>query len=340
MIRLKFIKDIPMSQSEIKKIAVMTSGGDVPGLNACIRAVVRTAIFHQLKIVGIQHGFEGMIAGNFIPLHAQSVSNIIQLGGTILKSSRSELFKTKEGRLMAYEKIKQENIDAIVLIGGDGSFAGVNAFIQEYADIPFIGIPKTIDNDIAGTDICIGYDTALNTAMEAIDKIRDTAESHERIFLVEVMGRDSGYIAYGAGLASGAESILIPETKADYDNLEKVLKKGWDRKKSSLIIVVAEGDENGGAYKTAEMIKKYMPTHYIGICILGHIQRGGSPTAADRILASKFGYTAVIALLDGKQNVMVGIQKNELCFTSFEEVKKQHLDINQSTLNMIHILTS
>lgn len=342
MMLLKSINNTIMSQSKtkIKKIAVMTSGGDVPGLNACIRAVVRTAIFHQLKVVGIQHGFEGLIAGDFIHLQAQSVSNIIQLGGTILKSSRSELFKTKEGRLIAYENIKKEKIDAIVLIGGDGSFAGVKAFIEEYADIPFIGIPKTIDNDIAGTDVCIGYDTALNTAMEAIDKIRDTAESHERIFLVEVMGRDSGYIAYGAGLASGAESILIPESKADIENLENILKKGWNRKKNSLIIVVAEGDENGGANKTAEMVRKYMPTHYIGICILGHIQRGGSPSAADRILASKFGYTAVVALLEGKQNVMVGLQKNELCFTPFEAVRKQHLDINQSTLNMLNTLTS
>jgi 6-phosphofructokinase 1 len=330
----------PLNTQKIKKIGIMTSGGDVPGLNACIRAVVRTAIFHGLEVVGVRYGFDGLINGDFKLLHAQSVSNIIQLGGTILKSSRSEIFKTKEGRSLAYQKIKEANIDAIVIIGGDGSFAGVNVFIQEYDDIPFIGIPKTIDNDIAGTDFCIGYDTALNTAMEAIDKIRDTAESHERIFLVEVMGKDSGYIAYGAGLASGAESILIPETKADYDNLEMVLKKGWNREKSSLIIVVAEGDENGGAYKTAEMVRKYMPTYYVGICILGHIQRGGSPTAADRILASRFGYTAVVALLEGKQNIMVGIQNNNLCFTSFEVVKKQHLDINQNTLNMLNVLTS
>lgn len=325
---------------KIKKIGILTSGGDAPGLNACIRAVVRTAIFHGLEVVGVRYGFDGLINGDFKPLNAQSVSNIIQLGGTILKSSRSEIFKTKEGRSLAYQKIKEENIDAIVIIGGDGSFAGVNVFIQEYDDIPFIGIPKTIDNDIAGTDFCVGYDTALNTAMEAIDKIRDTAESHERIFLVEVMGKDSGYIAYGAGLASGAESILIPETKADFDNLEIVLKKGWNREKSSLIIVIAEGDENGGANKTAAMVRKYLPDYYVGICILGHIQRGGSPSAADRILASRFGYTAVVALLQGKQNIMVGIQNNDLCFTSFEEVKKQHLEINQNMLTMLNVLTS
>ncbi len=331
-----------MSASEkqkIKKIAVMTSGGDAPGLNACIRAVVRTAIFNKLKIIGIQHGFEGLISGDFISMDANSVSSIIQLGGTILKSSRSERFKTKEGRLMAYKKIKKENIEAIILIGGDGSFEGAKAFIKEH-DIPFIGIPKTIDNDISCTDVCIGYDTALNTATEAIDKIRDTAQSHERIFIVEVMGRDSGYIAYGAGLAGGAEAILVPETKADIKNLEHTLKDGWNRNKSSLIIVVAEGDESGGAYKIAEMVKKYMPSQYVGVCILGHVQRGGSPSAADRILSSKLGYAAIEALLKGKSNVMAGMKKNDICFTPLSQIKRHHLDINQNLLNMMTTLTS
>lgn len=326
-------------KQKIKKVAVMTSGGDAPGLNACIRAVVRTATFNRLKIVGIQHGFEGLISGDFIPMNANTVSNIIQLGGTILKSSRSERFKTKEGRLMAYKKIKKENIDAIVLIGGDGSFEGAKIFTKEH-DIPFIGIPKTIDNDISGTDVCIGYDTALNTATQAIDKIRDTAQSHERIFIVEVMGRDSGYIAYGAGLAGGAEAILVPETKADDKNLKEVLKHGWNRNKSSLIIVVAEGDESGGALKVADDVKKIMPSHYVGVCILGHIQRGGSPSAADRILASKLGYAAIGALLEGKSNVMTGMQKNDICFTPLEQVKRHHLDINQNLLNMMTTLTS
>jgi len=326
-------------KQKIKNIAVMTSGGDAPGLNACIRAVVRTAIFNKLNVVGIQHGFEGLISGDFIPMNANTVSNIIQLGGTILKSSRSERFKTKEGRLVAYENIKKENIDAIVLIGGDGSFEGAKAFTNEH-DVTFIGIPKTIDNDIFATDVCIGYDTALNTAMQAIDKIRDTAQSHERIFVVEVMGRDSGYIAYGAGLAGGAEAILVPETKADDKNLKEVLRHGWNRNKSSLIIVVAEGDESGGALKVADDVKKYMPSHYVGVCILGHIQRGGSPSAADRILASKFGYGAIGALLEGKSNVMIGMRKNDIYFTPLEQIKRHHLDINQNLLNMMTTLTS
>jgi 6-phosphofructokinase 1 len=326
-------------ENKIKKIAVMTSGGDAPGLNACIRAVVRTAIFNRLKIVGIQHGFEGLISGDFIPMDANSVSNIIQLGGTILKSSRSEQFKTKEGRLKAYKKIKKEKIDAIVLIGGDGSFEGAKAFTKEH-DVPFVGIPKTIDNDISDTDVCIGYDTALNTAMQAIDKIRDTAQSHERIFIVEVMGRDSGYIAYGAGLAGGTEAILVPETKADEKNLKKVLKQGWNRNKSSLIFVVAEGDESGGALKMADGVKKYMPSHYVGVCILGHIQRGGSPSAADRMLASKLGFEAIEGLLKGKKDVMVGLKKNEIHFTPLQRVKRHHLDINDNLLKMLTTLTS
>lgn len=324
---------------EIKKIAVMTSGGDAPGLNACIRAVVRTAIFNKLKIVGIQHGFEGLISGDFIPMNANTVSNIIQLGGTILKSSRSERFRTVEGRLLAYKKIKKENIDAIILIGGDGSFEGAKVFTQEY-DVPFIGIPKTIDNDISGTDVCIGYDTALNTATQAIDKIRDTAQSHERIFVIEVMGRDSGYLAYGAGIAGGAEAILVPETNADAENLKKILKQGWNRKKSSLIFVVAEGDESGGAQKVAEIIKKYVPSQYVGVCILGHIQRGGSPTAADRILASKLGYAALEALLEGKRNVMAGMKKNEIVFIPLNKIQRHHLDISQNLLRMITVLTN
>jgi len=322
-----------------KKIAVMTSGGDSPGLNACIRAVVRTAIYNGLSIVGIQHGFEGMINGDFIPMDAQTVGNIIQLGGTILKSSRSEQFKTKEGRILAYQSIQKENIDAIILIGGDGSFEGAKKFTGEH-DVPFIAIPKTIDNDISGTDVCIGYDTALNTAMQAIDKLRDTAQSHERIFIVEVMGRDSGFIAYGSGIAGGAEAILVPETKADYANLENILNKGWNRKKASLIFVVAEGDETGGAYKVADLVKKHMPERYVGICVLGHVQRGGSPTASDRILASNLGYNAVISLLEGKYNVMVGMKKNEISFTPLSEVKKHHLDINDNLLKMLTTLTN
>ncbi len=301
--------------------------------------MVRTAIFNNLDIVAIQHGYEGLISGDFIPINANSVSNIIQLGGTILKSSRSDQFRTKEGRLLAYEKIKKEQIDAIVLIGGDGSFQGAKAFIKEF-DIPFIGIPKTIDNDISDTEMCIGYDTAINTATQAIDKIRDTAQSHQRIFIVEVMGRDSGYIAYGAGLAGGAEAILVPETKADLKNLEYLLREGWDRDKSSLIIIVAEGDESGGAIKVAEIVKSFMPSHYVGICILGHIQRGGSPSAADRILASKLGFEAIEALLRGERNVMVGIKRNEIQFTPLHRIKRNHLNISDNLLRMMKALTN
>ncbi len=324
---------------KIKKIAVMTSGGDAPGLNACIRAVVRTAVYNQIEVVGIQHGFDGLISNDIISMNANTVSNIIQLGGTILKSSRSEKFKTKEGRRLAFNQIKSENIDAIVLIGGDGSFEGAKVFTNEF-NVPFIGVPKTIDNDIFGTDVCIGYDTALNTATQAVDKLRDTAQSHERIFVVEVMGRDSGYIAYGAGIATGAEAILFPETKEDFANLEKTLKKGWNRIKSSLIILVAEGDESGGAIKVAEFVKQHISAHYVGICILGHVQRGGSPSAADRILASKLGYAAVEALLAGKKNVMIGMQKNEISFTPLTSVKRNHLFVNDNLLKMITALTN
>lgn len=327
------------SKNQIKKIAVMTSGGDAPGLNACIRSVVRTALFNRLTVMGVQHGFEGLISSDFIPLDANSVSNIIQLGGTMLKSSRSEQFKSREGRQIAYNKISAENIDAIILIGGDGSFAGAKAFIEEH-DFPFIGIPKTIDNDISGTDVCIGYDTALNTATQAIDKIRDTAQSHERIFIVEVMGRDSGCIAYGAGIAGGAEFVLIPETKEDNKNLDKALQRGWSRAKSSLIIVVAEGDESGGAFKVAELVKKYMPNRYVGVSILGHIQRGGSPSASDRILASKLGYEAIEGLLKGERNMMVGIKKGTIHFTSLHKVKRHHLDINSNLLKLLTVLSS
>ncbi len=323
----------------MKKIAVLTSGGDAPGLNACIRAVVRAATFNGLEVAGIQHGFEGMIESQFIPLDASSVSNIIHRGGTILRSSRSERFKTKEGRAAAYQNLKLANIEAVILIGGDGSFQGAKAFISEH-DLPWLGIPKTIDNDISGTDAAIGYDTALNTATQAIDKIRDTAESHERIFVVEVMGRDSGYIAYGAGLAGGAEAILIPETGADYENLERLLQKGWSREKSSLIIVVAEGDESGGASKVAALLKKFFPDRYIGICILGHTQRGGSPTSADRILAGKLGVAAMDALLSGSKNVMVGMAKNEITFTPLEKITRHHLDVNRNLLRLMEVLSS
>jgi 6-phosphofructokinase 1 len=304
----------------MKKIAVLTSGGDVPGLNACIRAVVRSALCHGMDVCGVQHGFEGLIRGEFVPMDALSVSNIIHLGGTILKSSRSEQFKTPEGRKLAYENCSKERIDALIVIGGDGSLQGAKAFADEY-DIPVMGIPKTIDNDISGTDVAIGFDTALNTAMQAIDKIRDTAESHERVFIVEVMGRDSGYIAYGAGIAGGAEAILVPETKADISHLEEILKQGWGRVKKSIIIVVAEGDETGGAQKVTGLIKKYLPS-------------------ADRILAARLGVAAVQGLLDGRKDVMAGMVKGDIVFTPLADITRNHLQLTTEVLRMLEELSS
>jgi len=320
-----------------KHIAVMTSGGDVPGLNACIRAVVRSAIYHGMTVHGVQNGFEGLIDAQFIPMDATSVSNIIHLGGTVLRSSRSERFRTAEGRKQAAQNLRKQGIQAVVLIGGDGSFQGAKVFSEEH-DIPFIGIPKTIDNDIFGTDQAIGYDTALNTAMQAIDRIRDTAESHQRVFVVEVMGRDSGYIAYGAGIAGGAETILVPETRADMDNLLATLKTGWGRVKSSIIIVVAEGDETGGAANVAELIKQHLPERYVGICILGHTQRGGCPTSADRILAAKLGLGAIKAIENNNRNVMVGMVKGDLVLTPFSDVKRRHLELNAEAMSLIEEL--
>lgn len=325
--------------SNINKIAILTSGGDAPGLNACIRAVVRAAVFHNLTVIGIHRGFEGMMDGDFFEMESSTVSNIIQRGGTVLKSSRSERFKTKEGRESAYQQLKKENIDAVILIGGDGSFAGSRVFTSTY-NIPWIGIPKTIDNDISGTDFTIGFDTATNTAMEAIDRIRDTAESHNRIFFVEVMGRDSGYIAYRTGISSGAEAIYIPETETDLQHLFSILEKGWTRKKSSLIVVVAEGDEAGGAFKISEKVKEKFPQYDMAVCVLGHIQRGGSPTCADRTLASRLGVAAINALLNGEKNIMVGEIKGEIINTPLEKITKKHLEITPAMTELINVLST
>lgn len=323
----------------IRKIALLTSGGDSPGLNACIRAVVRSCEFYHIQVIGIHRGFEGMIDGDSFEMNAHTVSNIIQRGGTILKSSRSERFKTPQGREQAYQNLLKEEIEAVILIGGDGSFAGCREFISTY-DIPWIGIPKTIDNDLSGTDFSIGFDTATNTVIEAIDKIRDTAESHSRIFFVEVMGRDAGFLAYHTGIGSGAEAICIPETKSDLENLIQVLEKGWSRKKSSLIVVIAEGNEIGGAINISTKVKEKFPAYDMKICILGHVQRGGSPSCSDRMLASKLGVAAVAALREGRQNVLVGEIKNEIVFTSIYEVKKRKLQMTESKLQLMTILSS
>lgn len=323
----------------IKKVAVFTSGGDAPGMNACVRAVVRTALYHGLQVTGIMRGYEGMIEGDFQNLTSQSVSNIIHRGGTILKTARSQRFRTEEGMQQAYRALRAERIDGVVAIGGDGTFKGATEFSSKYA-IPFIGIPGTIDNDLFGTDFTIGYDTALNTVIEAIDKIRDTAQSHERLFFIEVMGRDAGFIALNAGIAAGAEAILIPETVTDIRKLAEDLEGGWLRKKTSSIVIVAEGDDIGGAIEISNKVKELLPDKYdIRVTILGHIQRGGNPTCSDRVLASRLGYAAVEALTQGKSNVMAGIVHDKIHFTPFEKAVKHHVSIDSELLNLADILS-
>lgn len=302
-----------------KKIGVVTTGGDCPGLNAAIRAVVRTGIYHGLEVVGIMRGYDGMIKGEFVALDSQSVSNIMQRGGTILKTARSEQFKSPEGRAIAAANLKKEGIDGLIVIGGDGSFRGIEVFSREH-DIPSVGIPKTIDNDIFGTDFAIGFDTALNTVVQAIDKIRDTADSHNRLFFVEVMGRDAGMIAIHSGIAGGAEAVLIPETNTKIDQIVKILDRGWERKKSSMIVIVAEGDEAGGAYDIAKAVKEKFNQYDTRVSVLGHMQRGGSPTCSDRVLASRLGVAAVEGLINGRMNEMAGVLNNEIVFTGYKEV--------------------
>ncbi|MBP9188671.1 MAG: 6-phosphofructokinase [Chitinophagales bacterium] len=322
---------------ELKKIGVLTSGGDAPGMNACIRAVVRTAIANKLEVVGIQRGYEGMIDGDFITMYSHSVSNIIQRGGTILKSARCERFKTKEGRQKAYEQIKLAGIEAFVAIGGDGTFRGATKFYEEHK-VHCIGVPGTIDNDLFGTDFTLGFDTAINTAIDAIDKIRDTADSHNRLFFVEVMGRDAGFIALSCGIAGGAEAVVIPETETNIDNLIHILERGWYHKKSSAIVVVAEGDEGGGAYEIARMVKEKFREYDTRVAVLGHIQRGGNPTVYDRILGSRLGAAAVQALIEGKYNKMVGVRNLEVAFTPFSKATKHHGTINQEMLHLLNVL--
>ncbi|MEI7801337.1 MAG: 6-phosphofructokinase, partial [Bacteroidota bacterium] len=297
-----------------KKIGVFTSGGDSPGMNAAIRAVVRSAVFNNFEVIGIRRGFEGMIDGDFIEMKSESVSNIIQRGGTILKTARSKRFITPEGMSMAAESLRKHNIDGLVALGGDGTFRGCFEFRMR-ENISSIGVPCTIDNDLYGTDFTIGYDTAINTAMEAIDKIRDTADSHNRLFFIEVMGRDAGFIALRSGIGGGAEAILVPETKTDIPHLISILEKGWKRNKSSSIVVVAEGDEAGGAYSIAKKVKEHFDYYDTRVSILGHMQRGGNPTCMDRVLASRLGVAAVEALIDGKENVMVGVNHRDIEYT-------------------------
>lgn len=324
-------------QKAIRKIAVLTSGGDAPGMNAAIRAIVRTATYNNIEVTGIMHGYEGLIKGEFIKLHSSSVANIIQRGGTILKTARSKAFITDAGMETAYKNLHKNNLDALITIGGDGTFRGAKAFGDKYK-LNIIGIAGTIDNDLVGTDLTIGYDTAINTVVGAVDKIRDTAESHDRLFFVEVMGRDAGLIALRSGIASGAEAILMPETHTDIDALVAKL-ENTKRKKSSKIIIVAEGDEAGGALEIAKKISERVKGYDARVIILGHIQRGGSPSCIDRVNASRLGYEAVNALLKGKHGVMVGIVNKEVCFTPFEKVVKHINKLNPDLEKMLEVLS-
>jgi len=321
----------------MKRIAVFTSGGDSPGMNACIRAVVRCAIYNKLEVYGIKRGYEGMINGQIQAMDSHSVSNIIQKGGTILKSARSQEFMTTEGRKKAFQQLKNFDIDGLVAIGGNGTFTGAKLFFEEFG-IPTVGCPGTIDNDLYGTDYTIGYDTAVNTALDAIDKIRDTADSHNRVFFIEVMGRDSGYIAIQSGISGGAEIVMVPETDTSIETVISTLEKGKLKHKTSAIVIVAEGDEEGSATEVAAKVKSQLPNLDIKVTILGHIQRGGSPTSRDRILASRTGVAAVEGLIKGHKSVMAGVMNDELVFIPFGDTITKHKPISNDLIRLVNIL--
>ena len=322
----------------MRRIGVFSSGGDAPGMNAAIRAVVRTGVYHGLEVFGIYRGYEGMIEGDIVPMDKRDVANIIHRGGTVLKTARSERFKTTEGRKEAYDALQVHGIDGLIVIGGDGSFTGGKIFHEEYG-IPIIGVPGTIDNDLYGTDFTIGFDTAVNTAVEALDRIRDTADSHNRLFLVEVMGRDTGYIALNTGIASGAGAILIPESSIDLDLLMKHLEKTAKHRKLFSLIVVAEGNENGNAQELANEIKKRFPDYDTKVTIIGHLQRGGSPSALDRLIASRMGYSAVESIIQGHTSKMVGIQNNHIQLVTFDDAINKSKTIDENLLKMADILS-
>ena len=323
----------------IKKIGVMTSGGDSPGMNAAIRSVVRACAFHDIECIGIYRGYEGMIEGDFISMNARSVKGIINKGGTILKSARSKEFRTKEGRAKAYEQLVKAKIDAFVVIGGDGSFTGAMIFNQEF-NFPVMGIPGTIDNDIFGTTHTLGYDTALNTVVDAIDKIRDTASSHNRLFFVEVMGRDVGHIALNVGIAGGAEEILIPEEDLGLDRLVESLRRSKKSGKSSSIVVVAEGDKIGkSVFELKDYVDQNMEGYDVRVSVLGHMQRGGSPSCFDRVLASRMGVKAVESLITGKSNFMVGLKNDIIDLTPFDQAVKGKSKINMELLRVSEIMS-
>ena len=322
---------------KIKKIGVLTSGGDAPGMNAAIRAVVRAAIFNGCEAYGIYDGYEGLIEGNIVRMHSHDVSNIIQRGGTILKTARSEEFRTPEGRTKAYEKMQELGIDALVVIGGDGTFSGARLFCQEH-NVHIVGIPGTIDNDLYGTDYTIGYDTAVNTVVDAVDKIRDTASAHNRLFFIEVMGRDAGFIALRSAVATGAEAVLVPEIETDLNDLDRYLEHDYKPHKSSGIVIVAEGDKSGGAYTIADRIAKKHPEYDVRVTVLVHIQRGGSPSAFDRVTASTLGVAAVDALLDDQTSIMVGIMNKDIVHVPFNKAIKNSKPLNHNLLDITEVL--
>ncbi len=325
---------------KISKIAVLTSGGDAPGMNPCIRAVVRTAIYNNLQVVGIKQGYKGLIVNDMYNMDRRSVSNILNLGGTILKTARCLEFRTDEGMETAYKNLKAQNIDALVAIGGDGTFTGALRFSKKYPDIAVIGVPGTIDNDLYGSTYTLGFDTATNTVIEAIDKIRDTADAHDRVFFIEVMGRDSGAIALRAGISCGAEAILLPEKETAIADLIADLKDGHLTSKSSSIVIVAEGDKHGGAYDIAKVVGRELENIDIKVTILGHLQRGGSPSSFDRVLGSRLGYAAVNALLAGESRQMVGLRANNIVLTDLEEALTSHeFKLEEDLMEMAHILS-
>ena len=322
----------------IKCIGILTSGGDAPGMNAAIRAVTRSAIYNGLQVKGIYRGYKGLITGEIKEFKTENVSNIIQLGGTILKTARCQEFRTPEGRQVAYETMKREGIDALVVIGGDGSLTGARLLAQEF-DVPCIGLPGTIDNDLYGTDTTIGYDTALNTILDAVDKIRDTATSHERLFFVEVMGRDAGFLALNGAIAAGAEAAIIPEFNTEVDQLEEFINNGFRKSKSSSIVLVAESEITGGAMHYAERVKNEYPQYDVRVTILGHLQRGGRPTAHDRIIASRMGVASIQALMEGQRNVMIGIENDQIVYVPFTKAIKNDKPIDRELVNVLHELS-
>ena len=322
----------------IKHIGVFTSGGDSPGMNAAVRAVVRAGIYHNLKVSAIYRGYEGMIDNDIVVFDERSVARIIDKGGTKIKTARSEEFRTKEGRSTAFKNLQEHKIDALVAIGGDGTFTGANIFYQEYG-MPIIGVPGTIDNDIFGTSFTIGYDTASNNAMKAVDMIRDTATSHNRLFFIEVMGRNAGFIALRTAISTGAKAVMLPETKITSKELLELINKGKTKKKSSSIVIVAEGNENGNAVELAEKIKELDKSFDTKVTVLGHIQRGGSPTVFDRVLAAKLGVAAVDKLLEGQKDIMVGVYDKKVITTPLKKAIKEHNYLDENLLRIVDVLS-